>query len=44
MQYISTFLDITKVVDSRSKNDDFSRTQGACHMFYISFGFSLVKI
>ena len=41
---MSVFLDITKVADSRWKNADGSRTQGACHVIYIFFGSSLGKV
>ena len=37
-------LDITKVVDFRSKNADFSIAQGVCHVFYIFIGSSLGKV
>ena len=44
MQYTSAFVDITKVPDFLCKNADVSRTQGVCHVIYIFFGSSLVKI
>ena len=44
MQYISVFLDVTKVVDFRIKNADASRTQGVCQVTYIFFGSFLGKV
>ena len=44
MQFISLFLDITKVADFWWNNADVSRTQGVCHMIYIFLGSSLGKV
>ena len=44
MYQIAVVLDIAKFVDFQWKNDDFSRTQGVCHMIHIFFGPSLGKI
>ena len=44
MQCISVFLDITKADNFQLKNVDVSRTQGVCHVIYMFFGTSLVKV
>ena len=44
MQSISVFFDVTTIADFRQKNDDVSRTQGVCHMFYIFFESFLGKV
>ena len=44
MQFISVFLDITKVADFWGKNTNVGKTQGVCHMIYIFFRSSLVKV
>ena len=41
MQFVSVFLDITKVLDFQLKNVDVSRTQGVWHVIYMLFGSSL---
>ena len=44
MQYISVFLDITKIADFLVKNADVSRTPVVCNVIYIFFGSSLGKV
>ena len=44
MQSISVFLDIAKCAYFRCKDTDVSRTQRACHVIHIFFGFSLGKV
>ena len=44
MQSIFVFLDIAKFADFWYKNADVSRTQGMCHVIYVFFGPSLVKV
>ena len=44
MQSISVFLDMAKFADFRQKKDDFSRTQGVCHVIHTIFGSSLGKV
>ena len=42
MQFISVFLDITKINDKR--NADVSRNQGVCQVIYIFFRSALRKL
>ena len=44
MQFISAFLDIREVADSRWKNADVSRTQGVGQVIYILFETSLGRV
>ena len=44
MYFLSSFSDTTKDVDFRRKVADDSRIQGVCHVNFIFFGYSLVKI
>ena len=44
IQSTSVFLDVAKFADFRWKNAGVSRTQGMCHVIYIFFGSSLVKV
>ena len=44
MQFISVFLDITKVADLRLKSPDASKTHGVCHVIFIIFGSGLGKV
>ena len=44
MQSVSVFLSITKVAIFRWKNADVSRTQGKCHVIYVSFGYWKIPV
>ena len=44
VNYVSVFLDRTKVTDFQWNNAGVSRTQGVCHVIYIFFWFSLDKV
>ena len=44
MQFLSVFINITKIADFRRKIFDITRTQGLCHVIDIYFGSSLDKI
>ena len=44
MQSIVAFPDVLKIADSRWKNADISRIQGACHVIYVFYGSSLGNV
>ena len=44
MQSKSVFFNIAILADFMWKNADINRTQGMCHVIYVFFGPSLVKV